>query len=128
MTNSKDSFNTARSGISFAKILPREKASSKPSKLISDHTYDVLSPQKKTISPNFNHFKARYRKGQKLPSYMENINNRMTITKLSYEMLKANNYYDAEPTDDLKNYKLIVPSRNKFTTTIKRNLFVTSNQ
>jgi hypothetical protein len=126
MTSGRDLLSTARSGIPFVKMLSRETASPKPKKLINDHAYDTLPSQRKIIAPNFNHFKARYRKGQKLPSYMENVNNRMTITKLSYEMLKANNYY-AEPIDDLKNYNSFITSRNHSTRYPKESLFITSS-
>ncbi len=57
---------------------------------------DKLSTQRRVITPNFNMFKSRYRKGQQLPAFMENLNNRMAITGLSYEMLKANNYADID--------------------------------
>lgn len=61
-----------------------------------DKILDKLSTKARIISPNFNFFKSRYRKGQKLPAFMENLNNRMAITGLSYEMLKANNYVDTD--------------------------------
>ena len=61
-----------------------------------DQMMDKLSTQKRVISPNFSFFKGRYRKGQQLPSFMENLNNRLAITGLSYEMIKANGYSESD--------------------------------
>ena len=54
--------------------------------------YELLSTRKRTIAPSFERFKSRYREGQEMPAFMENLNNRTSITALCFEMLKANNY------------------------------------
>jgi hypothetical protein len=54
---------------------------------------DKLSTCKRIIAPKFERFKSRYREGQSMPSFMENVNNRTSINSLCFEMLKANNYF-----------------------------------
>ena len=84
-------------------MLSREKASRKPLETMREIPENInemmskLSTQRRVITPNFKLIKPRYKTGQKLPSFMENVNNRMAITKLSFEMLKANNYSDMDP-------------------------------
>lgn len=98
VTGVRDSFASTRSGVSFAKMLSRKEAATKPCESFPltalDGDLGKLSTQKRIIVPKFDLFKARYKKGQELPSYMECVNNRMSITRLSYEMLRANNYYE----------------------------------
>jgi len=64
--------------------------------VISTKDLEKLSTVKRVISPSFKRFKARYRNNQLMPSFMENVNNRISIEGLSYEMLKANNYFEVE--------------------------------
>ena len=73
----------------------KKKQSQMMMTLGSEKILDKLSTQKRIVTPNFNMFKPRYRMGQKLPSFMENVGSRLSITGLSYEMLKANNYTEA---------------------------------
>ena len=81
-------------------MLPRNRPVPKTTETIFetplniDSMLDKLSTQKRIISPSFCLFKGRYRTGQQLPSFMENLNNRMSINGLSFEMLKANNFCD----------------------------------
>jgi len=87
-----------KSGIPFSKMLPRNSGpiySSQASAAESGNINKILeklSTQKRVLTPNFCFFKSRYREGQTLPSFMENLNNRLAITTLSSEMLRANGY------------------------------------
>ena len=54
--------------------------------------YDKLSHVKKIITPNFLKFKSRYTENQKLPSFMQNVNSRLSLVTLSGEMIKSNKY------------------------------------
>ena len=87
------------SGVPFSKMLSRnfdfrnnQNANQIP--LNINKLLGRLSNQKRILTPNFNMFKSRYMEGQQLPSFMQNLNNRLAITKLSYEMLKSNRYSD----------------------------------
>lgn len=137
--NTKDPFSSTHSSVYFSKMLPRDKGLPKLSEIPLSNLSDMdsllnnLSTRKRIITPNFNLFKGRYRKGQKLPSFMENINNRLTITELSYEMLKSNHYFDSTSAYDTQreDSKLLEkePS-NKYapvTTRVRKSLFITSN-
>lgn len=97
-TNKKKLSYDAKSGIPFVKMLSRDKVSRNPICLSYNDSPNLnqqlekLSTIKRVISPNFDYFKSRYRENQKLPSFMENVNSRMAITGLSFEMLQSNRY------------------------------------
>ncbi len=92
-----------RSLIPFEKMTSREQCVRSTPVLPSDEqcfstasrNIERLSTVRRTTAPNFDYFKARYRVGQTLPSFMENLNTRMALTGLSSEMLTANNYANA---------------------------------
>jgi len=137
--NARNPFASTTSVIPFTKMLSREEAAAKVPQFLTftpsniDSMMKKLSTQKRVIAPNFNLFKPRYKKGQLLPSYMESLNNRMTITKLSYEMLRANNFYGTssiyeEKTKgsgefDMKALKITKTKKGK-----KKPLFITENR
>lgn len=97
----------SKAGVSFDHMIPREPElrgrRNQPIRVINSENInrilDKLSTQHRVITPDFNMFKARYRKDQKLPAFMENLNNRMAITGLSFEMLRANNALDYEESE-----------------------------
>jgi len=117
-------------GIPFAKMISRDSSGSYLSpaaigKKSAPHTesdanidkiLDKLSTVKRVVTPSFDLFKARYRKDQQLPSFMEGMNNRMSITGLSYEMLKANSYTEvdlAPPVSTFTTKKSFVNEKRK---------------
>ena len=90
-------------GIPFSKMMSREAANRKKYAQMSEintdsvnKVLDKLSTAKRVITPDFNLFKSRYIQKQQLPAFMQNLHNRMSITGLSFEMLKANNYTEIE--------------------------------
>lgn len=93
-------------GVPFSRLISRERIAEcepvplllKNPKLSEDlkHCRDKLSTSKRLVTPDFDKSKARYRIGQELPSFMENLNNRMSLTMLSSEMLKANRFRESE--------------------------------
>ncbi len=108
ITHCKSCFiGPSKAGVSFDHMIPREPElrgrRNQPIRVINSENInrilDKLSTQHRVITPDFNMFKARYRKDQKLPAFMENLNNRMAITGLSFEMLRANNALDYEESE-----------------------------
>ena len=83
-------------GISFNKMLSRNefmgKSKSNDVQIAKNVDKIYLLTQKRVIGPNLNKLKPRYITDQALPSYMQNLNNRTSITALSFEMLKSNGY------------------------------------
>ena len=80
---------------------------------IYQSTEKLIVPSK-IPSPNFRLSKSRYSKGQELPSFMQNINNRIALTGLSFEMLKANKYSDNESKEPSIKKETIEPKNNEF--------------
>jgi len=114
--NTDEHKNTAKGLIIFDKMIARNKANFIKKDIVDciahdpDNVvkkFDKLSTVKRTTTPNFDHVKGRYYKGQVLPSYMENLNNRMSIAGLSGEMIKQNAYIDMELPSTLPIQKII---------------------
>eukprot|EP00826_Nyctotherus_ovalis_P033541 TRINITY_DN2723_c0_g1_i2.p4 TRINITY_DN2723_c0_g1~~TRINITY_DN2723_c0_g1_i2.p4 ORF type:complete len:116 (+),score=27.02 TRINITY_DN2723_c0_g1_i2:864-1211(+) len=109
-------------------MLSREEAATKPCESFPltalDGDLGKLSTHKRIIVPKFDLSKARYKNGQRLPSYMECVNNRISITKLSYEMLKANNYYEGNAARKVNIIKKEDWSGRQSTRDTKKSLFV----
>ena len=88
-----------KSGITFSKMLAHnyviKKADDSPQEV--GKKIDIQTLVKKRIAtPNFSYALPKFRKGQQLPSYMENVHSRMSINALCFEMLKSNGYSEYE--------------------------------
>ena len=69
-----------------------------PPVIISSKHMDRLSTCKRVTSPSFNGSMGRYKDGQRVPSFMQSVNNRTSLNSLCFEMLKANHYFNAKPS------------------------------
>lgn len=91
-----------KADINFGKMISREELNRARSRdagrepVVDKEAVDkgMRMVERRVIAPDFNRFKGRYRLGQQLPAFMENLNSRMAITGLSFEMLRANRSID----------------------------------
>lgn len=98
--------------VSFNKMKGREPmtASKKPHTTSVDTEkinkyYDKLSTVRRIITPQFNAYKPRYSKDQVLPSFMEKINSRTSLTTQNMEMFKSNGFLEGNFQTILSSFK-----------------------